>query len=170
MMKRYTLRTVTTLVGIAALAGSMGVSHAQALSPEDSTGLAPDQPAITQRIIHPAVGSSPIVTSGSRQTFSTERGIVEVGRLLHKTSPFYPPAAKQNCITGVVTVEARIGKDGRVVETSVLRGPYPLRRSAQDAVKHWRYEPTLLNGMPVERITRVDLKFVLHRYSDFQNP
>ena len=85
------------------------------------------------------------------------------------TRPFYPVTAKQNGVTGVVTVEARIGTDGHVVETSVLRGPYPLRQTAQDAVKHWRYEPTLLNGRPVQRVTRISFRFVLDRYSDFMN-
>ncbi|SPF44220.1 exported hypothetical protein [Candidatus Sulfopaludibacter sp. SbA4] len=170
MTKCCMLRTVLSLVGISALAGSLGVSYAQAPSPADSTGLPPNRPAIAQRMMHSAIGNSSIVGSGSRQTLTTGQGIVQVGRLLHRTTPFYPPTAKQTGVTGVVTVKARIGKDGHVVETTVLSGPYPLRRSAQDAVKHWRYEPTLLNGRPVQRVTRVDLRFVLRRYSDFLNP
>lgn len=64
----------------------------------------------------------------------------------------------------MVTVEAIIGKDGHIVETSVLRGPYPLRRAALNAVKHWRYEPTFLNGVAIERAAEIDLRFVLGRY------
>jgi TonB family protein len=172
MTKRHTLWTVLglALLRISVLAGSMGASHAQALALADSAGPSPDQPVIRQQTMQPATGNSPIVRSGLGQTISTEEGIVQVGRLLRMTPPFYPPTAKQTGVTGVVTVEARIDKDGHVVETSVLRGPYPLRRSAQDAVKRWRYEPTLLNGRPVGRVTRVSFRFVLGRYSDFLNP
>ena len=80
------------------------------------------------------------------------------------TTPSYPLAAKQASVSGVVTVQARIGTDGRVVQTSVLRGPNSLRQVAQDTVKSWRYEPTLLNGKPVERVAEIDLRFVLGRY------
>jgi outer membrane biosynthesis protein TonB len=33
--------------------------------------------------------------------------------------------------------------------------------AAQAAVKQWRYEPTLLNGVPVEVATRIDVNFTL---------
>jgi protein TonB len=80
------------------------------------------------------------------------------------TTPTYPVAAKQASVSGMVTVEALIGVDGRVVRTSVLRGPNSLRQIARDTVKSWRYEPTLLNGKPVERVAEIDLRFVLGRY------
>ena len=89
---------------------------------------------------------------------------VQGGGLLRMTAPSYPLAAKQASVSGVVTVEARIGADGRVVQTSVLRGPSSLRRSAQHSVGNWRFEPTILNGKPVERVAEVDLRFVLGRY------
>jgi protein TonB len=102
--------------------------------------------------------------SVSLETVPAAEGIVRGGRLLRMTTPSYPLAAKQAEVSGVVTVEARIAVDGRVVQTSVLRGPISLRRIAQDTVKSWRYEPTLLNGKPVERIAEVNLRFVLGHY------
>lgn len=160
MAKRYTLRTVLTLLSIPALAGLMGVSYAQALAPADSTRQPPDQPAIRQQTMPPASG---IVVSAFRHTNSLAGGVVQGGRLLRMTRPSYPSTAKRAFVSGVVTVEALIGKDGHIVETSVLRGPYPLRQVAEHAVKRWRYEPTLLDGKPVERVAEVNFSFVLGR-------
>jgi len=104
------------------------------------------------------------VRMSSRQTSPTAQGTVQSGRLIHMMSPIYPPAAVQAHISGVVTIDARIGKDGRIVEANVVSGPLALRRVAQYAVKRWRYEPTLLNGEPIERVAQVDLSFTLGRY------
>jgi protein TonB len=78
-------------------------------------------------------------------------------------TPIYPPAAIQAHISGVVTIDALIGKDGRILKTSVVSGPLALRRVALYAVKRWRYEPTLLDGQPIERLAQVDLSFTLGR-------
>jgi protein TonB len=36
-----------------------------------------------------------------------------------------------------------------------------LAAAALDAVKQWRYKPTLLNGEPIEVLTDVDVEFNL---------
>jgi outer membrane biosynthesis protein TonB len=36
-----------------------------------------------------------------------------------------------------------------------------LVRAALDAVRSWRYQPTLLNSEPVEVLTEIDVKFTL---------
>jgi len=43
----------------------------------------------------------------------------------------------------------------------VLSGHPLLVPSAMEAVRQWRYKPTLLNGEPVEVITTIDVNFVL---------
>jgi protein TonB len=130
-------------MSVAALAGLVAVSHAQSIAPAVFAG-------------------QPLRALG--RTGPPAAGIVEGGRLLRMTTPSYPLAARQAGVSGVVTVEALIGVDGRVVRTSVIRGPYPLLRVAQDTVMSWRFEPTLLNGKPVERVAEVDMRFVLGRY------
>jgi protein TonB len=79
------------------------------------------------------------------------------------TTPFFPPAAKRAHVTGLVTVEAVIGKDGKVVEAHAVSGPSVFRWIAEDAFRRWRYEPTLLDGQPVERVAQVDFCFCRHR-------
>jgi protein TonB len=56
-----------------------------------------------------------------------------------------------------------ISKAGVPLEVSVLNTPpHPdLTTAAIDAVRQWRYQPTLLNGEPVEIITEVTVSFKL---------
>jgi protein TonB len=45
---------------------------------------------------------------------------------------------------------------------SVASGHPLLVPAALDAVRQWRYRPTLLNGEPVEVITQIDVNFTLN--------
>lgn len=56
---------------------------------------------------------------------------------------------------------ALIGPDGRIRNLRVISGHPLLTQAALDAVRHWRYQPTLLNGDPVEVDTTVEVRFVL---------
>jgi len=73
--------------------------------------------------------------------------------------PVYPPTLRQAGITGVVSLNIVIGKDGAVRNIQVVSGPSALVAAAMDAVRQWRYEPLVLNGNPVEVSTMVDVKF-----------
>jgi protein TonB len=50
-----------------------------------------------------------------------------------------------------------IGTDGRVRKVDAVDGDPSLTETALEAVKQWVYQPTLLNGAPVEAITEVDV-------------
>ena len=73
--------------------------------------------------------------------------------------PIMPPAAVQAGVRGVVIVELTVGVDGTVTAARVLRSIPLLDEAALDAVKHWRYEPTLLNGQPVPIIVTATVAF-----------
>ncbi len=88
-------------------------------------------------------------------------GQVQTAKLVNKVTPVYPPLAKQARIQGTVRLQAVIAKDGSVVELQVLAGHPLLVQAALDAVRQWRYHPTLLNGEPVEVVTTVDVIFTL---------
>ena len=90
-------------------------------------------------------------------------GNVQMARLIRQPRPDYPAELKQLGVTGVVMIQAVISKDGellnpRVVNTDV---DWRLAQSALDAVKQWRYTPTLLNGQPVEVATSVAVAYEL---------
>jgi len=58
---------------------------------------------------------------------------------------------------GVVHLEVIVAKDGTVRDASPLAGPESSLEPAADAVRRWRYKPTLLNGVPVEVKTTVEV-------------
>lgn len=88
-------------------------------------------------------------------------GAVQAAKLVNRVQPVYPPLARQTRISGTVRLHAIIGKDGGVSQLSVESGHPLLVQSALDAVRQWRYQPTLLNGEPVEVDTEIDVIFSL---------
>ena len=88
-------------------------------------------------------------------------GNVQESKLVNRVSPVYSPLALQARLSGVVHLQAVIGKDGRVVDLKVIGGHPLLIPAALEAVKQWVYQPTMLNGNPVEVMTTVDVKFEL---------
>jgi protein TonB len=90
-------------------------------------------------------------------------GNVQQARLVRQPRPVYPPLAKQARIQGVVKLNAIISRDGTIMNLSVISGHPLLVPSAMDAVKQWVYQPTLLNGEPVEVVTQIDVNFTLQQ-------
>jgi periplasmic protein TonB len=88
-------------------------------------------------------------------------GSVQQQKLVKKVVPEYPPEAKAKGIQGSVKLRAVINKDGTVKELKALSGPEELIPPSIAAVKQWVYEPTLLNGEPVEVITDIDVNYTL---------
>jgi periplasmic protein TonB len=88
-------------------------------------------------------------------------GQVQAAKLVRQPKPVYPPLAKQARIQGTVRFNAIIGKDGTIQNLQMVSGHPLLVQSATDAVKQWVYQPTLLNGEPVEVVTQIDVNFTL---------
>jgi len=79
--------------------------------------------------------------------------------LISQVPPVYPELARQARIQGVVVLEVEITKEGSVDNVRVLSGHPLLTQAALDAVKQWRYKPTLLNNEPVPVVTTVMVNF-----------
>ena len=88
-------------------------------------------------------------------------GQVQAAKIVAQPQPLYPALARQARIQGNVVLHAIIDKDGRVGQLEVVSGHPLLVQSALDAVKQWRYQPTQLNGDPVEVDTTITVTFVL---------
>jgi TonB family protein len=88
-------------------------------------------------------------------------GDIQAPQKVHNVSPQYPQIAQSARVQGVVIIEAVIGPDGSVQEARVLRSIPLLDAAALDAVRQWRYTPTLLNGVPVPVIMTVTVNFTL---------
>ena len=92
-------------------------------------------------------------------------GNVQMAKLIKQQKPVYPDDLAQLGITGTVMIRTVISTTGEplnpeVVNTTVHPG---LAQAALDAVRQWRYQPTLLNGQPVEVATTIDVTFELEK-------
>jgi TonB family protein len=88
-------------------------------------------------------------------------GTIQSAKLIDKATPSYPPLAKQARVQGTVRFNVLIAKDGRVQTLELVNGHPLLVPSATEAVSRWVYQPTLLNGEPVEVQTTIDVNFTL---------
>ena len=88
-------------------------------------------------------------------------GVIQAAKIVSQPSPIYPVLAHQAGIQGSVLLHAVLDKDGRVSELQVISGHPLLVQAALNAVKQWRYQPTLLNNEPVEVDTTITVTFVL---------
>ena len=89
---------------------------------------------------------------------------ITMGTLTRKTEPIYPPVAKVAGAQGVVILGAIIGTDGKIRNLEALASPSRLLTgSALDCVKQWEYKPFMLNGVPVEVETTINVKYDLGR-------
>jgi protein TonB len=88
-------------------------------------------------------------------------GDVRPPRRIGYLPPVYPELARQGRVEGVVVLETIIDAEGNVTQVRVLRSIPLLDRAAVEAVRQWKYEPTLLNGLPVPVVMTVTVRFEL---------
>ena len=103
----------------------------------------------------------PVVRREPRAAAIRIGGDVAAARVICRPEPVYPELALKTRTQGTVRLEAIIGTEGTIQKLKVLSGHPLLVRAALEAVAHWRYQPALLNGEPVEVITDIEVKFTL---------
>jgi TonB family protein len=108
------------------------------------------------------VEGSPAPDNGTVSKGLRVGGAVAQNNLVYKVNPIYPVTAKQNHVQGAVEIRASISKDGLPEELRIVSSPSDdLSASALQAVRQWRYRPTLLNGNPVEISTTIRVNYTL---------
>jgi protein TonB len=83
------------------------------------------------------------------------------GKLVYKPAPKYPDVAGDAHVEGTVLLDAVFGADGRVQDVKLINGHPLLVPAAMNAVRRWRYRPTVVNGKPVEVQTEIAVNFNL---------
>jgi protein TonB len=121
-------------------------------APGDSVGDAGVGPPPPPRVVPPPAPSQPLRVGG----------VVRPPQKVHHVAPVYPAIAQAARVSGVVILEALIAEDGSVRDVKVLRSVPLLHTSAMEAVRQWRFTPTLLNGVPVQVIMTVTVTFNLN--------
>jgi TonB family protein len=101
----------------------------------------------------PAAGPVPVRVGGN----------IRAPRKLHDVHPVFPASMREAGREGVVPIEALIGRDGLVHSARVVSAHvHPdFAEAALEAVRQWRFSPTLLNGAPVEVVMTVSVAFSL---------
>jgi len=84
---------------------------------------------------------------------------VQIGERVSSIEPVYPAQAAQKRMGGTVHLRATIDKDGAVASVQAISGPTLLIPAAIDAVRQWRYEPTLLEQQPIEMQEDITIEF-----------
>jgi protein TonB len=100
----------------------------------------------------PSAPPAPVVRVG---------GNLKPPRLVHQVAPEYPAIAAQARVSALVILEAHVGTDGRILDARILRGQPLFDDAALAAVRRWRYQPLLLNGVPREFVLTVTVQFKL---------
>lgn len=97
-----------------------------------------------------------------------DEGPIRVGgqlkepRRVKYVDPVYPEIARRAKVQGPVILEVILDREGNPKSVKVLRGlSMGLTEAAVEAVKQWRWEPSTLNGKPVEVIIIVTVNFKL---------
>jgi protein TonB len=88
---------------------------------------------------------------------------VMAAALIYKVQPQYPVIARTMHLAGTVYLRAIIATDGTVRQLEVISGNPILANPALQAVRQWRYQPTRLNGEPVEVETLITVNFILNQ-------
>lgn len=85
-------------------------------------------------------------------------GKVQAPRIIDEVQPRYPALARDVRAQGDVVIDSVIDAQGDVTEMKLVRGNPLLVAAAFNAVRQWKYQPTLLNGTPVA----VEMHVVVH--------
>ena len=117
-----------------------------------ATRLAPPPPAPA-----PAAAAVPQTAPQPLRVTSS----LQAAKLVRKVSPVYPQVAIAGHVQGLVKFTAVISKEGTIANLQMMGGPSVFAKPAMDAVRQWVYQPTLLNGAPVEVVTEIDVNFTL---------
>jgi protein TonB len=87
--------------------------------------------------------------------------VEDMPEAITKVQPVYPEAARRAGIEGTVIVSALVDKDGRVLETKIMKSVPALDAAAVEAVKHWIFKPALADGQPVRVWVMLPISFHL---------
>ena len=117
-------------------------------------------PAAPPPIERPHAAAAP--SAAPAEPVRIRGGVVKMAQVLHRVEPEYPQIARQMRLQGVVELTGVIGTDGRMREVRVLSGHPMLAQAALKAVSQWIYEPTTLNGVPVEVMGPITVTFRLN--------
>lgn len=76
-----------------------------------------------------------------------------------RTTPEYPPLAKQMRVTGEVRLDVYLNEDGTLDRIHVISGNALLAGAAQNAVKNWKFGPPTVDDRAVKAVASYSFSF-----------
>jgi periplasmic protein TonB len=104
----------------------------------------------------------PVQPQTHRKTRRIYKTQIEPAMLIYRVQPDYPVLAKQMGRSGRVELRAIIATDGTIQSLQVVSGDPLFYSSALQAVRQWRYRPTILNGQAVEVETNITVIYTMN--------
>ena len=162
LLLRLKAKTETDRARVAALVGEADALRTRAMALREARLAAGDSGSSSgARTPPPPPPPLPPTTMIDGQAPVRVGGNIHTPTKIHDVRPIYPQEALDARVSGMVIVEATIDPEGNVRSAKVLRSIPLLDDAALDAVKQWRFTPTLLNGVPVPVIMTVTVNFTL---------
>jgi len=121
------------------------------------------EPKPASGIVNPNAPPAPgtPTETNSKKPRGPER--LQRGHLITRVNPVYPAEARRKGIEGPVKTHVVFSPEGAVTKVTFVSGPQELARAAMDAIRQWRYSPTLFDGKPVETEDNVTILFRLSK-------
>ena len=82
-------------------------------------------------------------------------------KISHRVEPVYPERAKRQQLEGTVRLRVAVDASGQVEDVKVLSGSPLFTQAATEAVRQWRFAPTMLEGKSVPVVSEVAVTFRL---------
>jgi len=111
--------------------------------------------------IRPMSGYPPHVTVVPPSDAIKVGGVIKTPQKLVNVSPRYPDDALQAKVQGEVVLDVIVDANGVPTDVQISQSVPMLDAAAIEAVRQWRYEPTLMNGVAVPVVMTVTLGFKL---------
>lgn len=104
------------------------------------------------------------LTQGSESLVKNNSSVDRAARVVQRTPPSYPQAARSKGISGLIVVKVKISSSGSVEEAKVESAEPPgiFEDAALSAVRSWRFEPAFQKGNAVASWLQQKIRFELN--------
>jgi TonB family protein len=142
-----------------AVSVSAGTSRLGAESNNSDQANADPTPALTVGTGGPQANLSALTRPASSAPAALPQSDLTPVTVLRKVAPIYPSIARARRMSGTVTVQVTITKEGKIINLLFISGPPVFRDAAFEAVKQWQFKPAKLNGQSIEQSEQIQLSF-----------
>ena len=121
-------------------------------------------PVVPKPLSHTLTKPHPVHKTATSESSDALKGAVEAQPDdLHNDPPVYPDESRMAHEEGVVILRVEVTAAGEAASVSIKQssGYFRLDQAARQAVKHWRFHPGLVAGLPVQSEADVPVRFKL---------